>query len=32
VVHKGRIAESGTHEELMEKNGYYAKLYRIQFT
>jgi ATP-binding cassette subfamily B protein len=32
VVHKGRIAESGTHQELMEKNGYYAKLYRIQFT
>lgn len=31
VVHKGRIAESGTHQELMEKNGYYAKLYRIQF-
>jgi ATP-binding cassette subfamily B multidrug efflux pump len=31
VVHKGRIAEAGTHRELMEKNGYYAKLYRIQF-
>ncbi|MDI6740644.1 MAG: ABC transporter ATP-binding protein [Candidatus Edwardsbacteria bacterium] len=32
VIHKGRIAEAGTHQELMEKNGYYAKLYRIQFT
>lgn len=31
VVHKGRIAEQGTHRELMEKNGYYARLYRIQF-
>ncbi|MDQ7797679.1 MAG: ABC transporter ATP-binding protein [Candidatus Edwardsbacteria bacterium] len=31
VVHKGRIVESGRHSELLEKNGYYAKLYRIQF-
>jgi ATP-binding cassette subfamily B protein len=31
VVYKGRIAEQGTHGDLMEKNGYYAKLYRIQF-
>ncbi|HTY08524.1 MAG TPA: ABC transporter ATP-binding protein [Candidatus Edwardsbacteria bacterium] len=31
VIHKGRIAESGTHQELMAKNSYYAKLYRIQF-
>ncbi len=31
VVHKGRIAEQGTHRELMEKNGFYARLYRIQF-
>jgi ATP-binding cassette subfamily B protein len=31
VVHKGRIAESGTHRELLERNGYYARLYRIQF-
>jgi len=31
VIHKGRIVESGRHQELLEKNGYYAKLYRIQF-
>jgi ATP-binding cassette subfamily B multidrug efflux pump len=31
VIHKGRIVESGKHHELLEKNGYYAKLYRIQF-
>jgi ATP-binding cassette, subfamily B, multidrug efflux pump len=31
VIHKGRIVESGKHQELLEKNGYYAKLYRIQF-
>lgn len=31
VIHKGRIAEQGTHEDLLERNGYYAKLYRIQF-
>lgn len=27
----GEIIESGTHEELLEKNGYYSKLYRVQF-
>ncbi|MBI5806537.1 ABC transporter ATP-binding protein [candidate division TA06 bacterium] len=31
VIHKGRIVESGKHQELLKKNGYYAKLYRIQF-
>ncbi len=30
VLHRGRIAERGTHAELMEKNGIYAKLYRLQ--
>lgn len=30
VMHKGRIAESGTHQELLAKNGIYKKLYDIQ--
>jgi ATP-binding cassette subfamily B protein len=31
VFHKGRIVESGAHEELLEKDGIYARLYRFQF-
>ena len=31
VMQKGRIAEIGTHRELLEKNGVYANLYHIQF-
>jgi ATP-binding cassette subfamily B protein len=27
----GDIVEVGNHEELMEKNGFYAKLYNSQF-
>ncbi|MGB9742514.1 MAG: ABC transporter ATP-binding protein [candidate division WOR-3 bacterium] len=31
VVHRGRIAETGTHAELLMRNGIYARLYRLQF-
>ncbi len=31
VFHKGRVVESGPHEELLAKGGVYAKLYRMQF-
>ena len=31
VLDKGKLAESGTHEELMAKNGLYAHLYQIQY-
>ncbi|HPW67999.1 MAG TPA: lipid A export permease/ATP-binding protein MsbA [Deltaproteobacteria bacterium] len=31
VLNKGEIVEEGSHQELMEKNGYYARLYTIQF-
>jgi subfamily B ATP-binding cassette protein MsbA len=31
VLDQGRIAEIGTHRELLERGGIYAKLYRIQF-
>jgi len=32
VLQKGEIAEIGTHRELLEKNGVYALLHRIQFS
>jgi ATP-binding cassette, subfamily B, bacterial MsbA len=31
VLQKGQIAEQGTHQELLELNGIYAKLYSLQF-
>lgn len=31
VLHKGTIIEEGNHDELLEKNGMYAKLYKLQF-
>ena len=31
VINDGDIVEQGTHEELMEKRGYYEKLYNSQF-
>ncbi len=32
VMNHGTIVEKGTHEELLEKNGFYADLYNSQFT
>jgi ATP-binding cassette subfamily B protein len=32
VVNKGEIVERGTHQELLERNGLYAQLYREQFS
>jgi ATP-binding cassette subfamily B protein len=31
VMNEGNIIEQGTHDELMNKNGYYAELYNSQF-
>ncbi len=31
VMNEGDIIESGTHDELLNKNGFYAKLYNSQF-
>ena len=31
VMDRGRIADAGTHAELIERNGLYAGLYRFQF-
>jgi len=31
VLHKGRIAEQGTHAHLLGQGGIYAKLYRLQY-
>lgn len=31
VMNEGNIVEQGTHEQLLAKNGFYAKLYNSQF-
>jgi ABC-type multidrug transport system fused ATPase/permease subunit len=31
VLHKGRIVESGSHEELLGREGVYHRLYRLQY-
>ena len=31
VMNEGNIIEQGTHDELMQKNGFYADLYNSQF-
>jgi subfamily B ATP-binding cassette protein MsbA len=31
VMERGKIAQTGTHEELLEKGGIYKRLYELQF-
>ena len=30
IIHKGKIAEKGTHEELLQMDGLYQKLHEMQ--
>ena len=31
VLHKGQVVEAGTHADLLERNGIYARLYELQY-
>jgi ATP-binding cassette subfamily B multidrug efflux pump len=31
VLDKGEIKEIGSHQELLDKNGFYANLYKMQY-
>jgi len=31
VLHRGELVEDGSHEELLALNGFYARLYRLQY-
>lgn len=31
VLHRGELVEDGSHEELLAHNGFYARLYRLQY-
>ena len=31
VLHKGQVVETGSHNELLEKRGFYARLYQLQY-
>jgi ATP-binding cassette subfamily B protein len=31
VLHKGLVVEEGSHEELLARNGYYYRLYQLQY-
>jgi ATP-binding cassette subfamily B protein len=31
VLHRGILVEDGTHDELLALNGYYARLYKLQY-